>query len=261
MRMTFDLRKEVEQRINTVFGQKVDTKKLWIELSTDYSEEFIDLYTRWSIKGEMVKIDGFYGKYDIDKGKVILYLPVIAEPCVSKIFPFDYFIRVVLYYEVSQWVCRTMETRAGMFPKEQFSKTGNDFRNFVAMMFAYELVKFDNDLIDCLKMIVESLTDDYGLWLTFIEKNDATCYLPGLSIYEITRLISNVQYYQMEDVSRDYILTFSIEQMFKQLPPFLRFYPKLSEIIEVVCLTHHPLNQFPAVFINGNRHRFSITAA
>jgi hypothetical protein len=53
-----------------------------------------------------------------------------------------------------------------------------------------------------------TLTDDYGLWLKFIEKNDSTGYLSGLSIYEITRLILEVQYYKMENVPRDFILTY-----------------------------------------------------
>lgn len=52
--MTFDLRKEVLLRINEVFRTYVDTKKLWVELSTEYPEDYPTVYSNWIYNNEKV---------------------------------------------------------------------------------------------------------------------------------------------------------------------------------------------------------------
>jgi|GEM_PF-4230696 len=89
MKLTFDLQNEVKARINSVFGSDVNTENIWIELSTEYPQDYLNLYNRWKFTNEKIMIDGFHGKYDVERCKVILLenTPILTPSVRFKLTP------------------------------------------------------------------------------------------------------------------------------------------------------------------------------
>jgi len=89
---------------------------------------------------------------------------------------------------------------------ETFRKTGKIYRNFIALMYTYQFIKYDEFLIDEFNDVVLSLSYDYTLCLKFI-KNDDYC-LPGIDLSTINKLNRNVVELQQENISKDEIMDF-----------------------------------------------------
>jgi len=90
--------------------------------------------------------------------------------------------------------------------KEIIINTGDTLRNFFSMMVAYHLINFDDDLALFCKDVTESLSDDYALYLKFIETKGEKYDIPGLDIRKILNLPSIVLGLRRENVSKDYIV-------------------------------------------------------
>ena len=234
MKLTFDLQNEVKARINTVFGSDVDTKNLWIELSTQYPKDYLSIYKRWKFTNEKIMIDGFYGKYDVEKSKVTLYLNVISEPCSLIGIQFKYFIRMVTYFLIGQYICHHLHIGNRTFTNQAFVNTGSIFRNFTAMMIGCELMHSDDGLIDHCKQVTDSLSEDMALWLTFIPKSDEKHgSLPGIPIQRILLYAKSVMYFNKVNITQDDILEHFndyVDQMINTNPMNINhFYPVMTE--------------------------------
>lgn len=206
MKISFDLQTEAVSRIQKVFGNRVDTKNLRIELSTDYPKDYQTIYNNWKFKDEKIPIEGFYAEYQGTHRKVILYLPVISEPCSIIGLPFSCFIRIVFYFELAQSICHNIKLGSRTFTNDGFSRTGNSFRNFFAMMVAFELMKEDANLVKHLKSVTESLSEDYKLWLTFIETDDEDFHLPGLPIDRVLHYTKGIIGFKKENITQNDIM-------------------------------------------------------
>ena len=233
MKLTFDLQYEVIAKINSVFGSDVDTENIWLDLSIEYPENYLSIYNRWKFTNEKIMIDGFYGKYDVEKGKVIIFLNVVSEPCSLVGFQFKYFIRMVTYFLIGQYTCHHLHVGNRTFTNQSFVNTGSIFRNFIAMMIGYELMRSDDGLIDHCKQVTESLCDDMALWLTFIPKTDEKHgSLPGIPIQRILLYAKSVMQMNKVNITQDDIIEHFndyIDQMINSNPKSINhFYPVMT---------------------------------
>ena len=173
----------IQARIPRIYNSLLKTDKFWIELSPDYPPDYLKVSTEITTGSGQAKIEGYYGSYDLENKKVIIYLPVVAEPCCHIAIPahlpkslrgllspliYPYFVTIIIYFEVAQWFCHSFLSKE-TFETKQFYNVGSLFRNFVGMMLAYECIKCDEDIRDMFPAVVDLLTDDYRLCLKFIE--------------------------------------------------------------------------------------------
>ena len=209
MRMTFDIRKEVESVVEGLFLNKMNiTNKLWIEYSNDYPNDYQTIYNNWLHHGVNVPIEGYYGQYDPEKRKVILFLPAISEPCSSTGLKFEHFFKIVLYFEVSQYILHAIFLERDSSHYGLYIKTGSFFRNFIGMMLTYKLVQYDPNLNILFCNIIGSLNNEYQFCQTFIKTRNKEFELPGIHLYHIMRLMKKVREYNLENITRDDVMEY-----------------------------------------------------
>jgi hypothetical protein len=89
---------------------------------------------------------------------------------------------------------------------KKFRKTGKTYRNFMALLYTFELVKYDELLIDEFIEVVGSLSQEYKLCLKFIRNVEYG--LPGVELAEIIEFNRKVIELEWEAVTKKDILEF-----------------------------------------------------
>ena len=204
MNISFDLYDEIKSSLSEKFGDLIDIEKLEIELSTAYPKDYKTLTYKWTHEDINIGIDGWYGEYDAKRMKIILYLPVISEPCSRIAHRYDRFLRVILFYFIGEWVCHNITLSDGSLNDDLFAKTGTTYRNFIALMYAFEFLKHEPSLVGEFNDVVGSLPDENLLCLKFIANEEKE--LPGIELSEIISLNQNSVAFQGKNISKNDLL-------------------------------------------------------
>jgi hypothetical protein len=205
MTLSFDLQKEITQRLSEVFHSMIDIRNLKIELTASYPKNYKTIFQKM-IDNDKIGIENYYGRYLVGQQKVVLVLPLISEPCSRISHSFDHFIRIIAFFEISQWVTHTMKWNEKVLSDKKFRKTGKIYRNFMALLYTFELVKYDELLIEEFSEVVRSLSKEYTLCLAFIR--DDKYRLPGVELTEIIEFNRKVIELEWKTVTKKDILEF-----------------------------------------------------
>ena len=211
MKITFDLVDEIKSGLSKAFGNLIDIEQLEIEFSSVYPKEYQTITHNWTHDNIKIGIERYYEEYDVTRRKVILYLPVISEPCSMISHRYDRFTRVILFFGVGQWISHNIKCNGRPSTNDNFMKVGPIYRNFMALMYTYSFIKHEQSFVEEFRDVIDSLSDEYTLCLKFIKNSEYN--LPGVELSGIIALNQEVIEVQQECITHDAIMDFhSIDQ-------------------------------------------------
>ena len=226
MKLSTDLEEEITLRVSEVFHDLIDIRNMKIELSSTYSKNQKPIFYKM-LDNNKIGIEGYFGRYDVRGRKIILFLPVISEPCSRISHSFDRFLRIIKFFEIGQWVSHNMKWNEKALSDKKFRKTGKMYRIFISLMYAFELLKYDDLLIDEFYEVVESLSDDYTLCLKFIRNEGYK--LPGVELPTIIEFNREIIEFEREKITKGDIMDFDgfnqyIDNCIKKNPVAIEFF-------------------------------------